>query len=75
MFKQVNIINKIPNYPIDLNGLTGCLSFIEVNFDNVEINSTNSIISNSLIIYDLSVYYYLFKYYFKPFLLMYAING
>ena len=52
MFKQVNIINKIPNYPIDLNGLTGCLSFIEVNFDNVEINSTNSSCEDSVNLID-----------------------
>jgi len=52
MFKEVNIINKIPNYPIDSNGLTGCLSFIEVNFNNVEINSTNSSCEDSVNLID-----------------------
>ena len=51
-FKEVNIINKIPNYPIDLNGLTGCLSFIKVNFNNVEINSTNSNCEDSVNLID-----------------------
>ena len=52
IFKEVNIINKIPNYPIDLNGLTGCLSFIKVNFNNVEINSTNSSCEDSVNLID-----------------------
>ena len=52
MFKEVNKINKIPNYPIDLNGLTGCLSFIKVNFNNVEINSTNSSCEDSVNLID-----------------------
>ena len=34
--------NPPPKYPIDKKGLTGCLSFINTNFKNVELNSTHS---------------------------------
>ena len=31
-----------PNYPINHRGLTGCLSFINVNFNNINLNANNS---------------------------------
>lgn len=31
-----------PNYPINLSGLTGCLSFVNIDFDNVNLFANNS---------------------------------
>ena len=39
---QKKINEPLNNYPFDQKGLTGCLSFIDLNFKNVSIESSNS---------------------------------
>jgi len=36
------IFGKIQDYPFDIRGLTGCLSFIDLTIENLKINSLNS---------------------------------
>ena len=36
------IFGKIQDYPFDIRGLTGCLSFIDLTIENSKINSLNS---------------------------------
>ena len=33
---------KLPNFPVDQRGLTGCLSLMHLNVKNIKINSNNS---------------------------------
>ena len=41
-------IEKIPNYPMDKKGLTGCLSFINLNLKKIDITSVNSNCEDSI---------------------------
>ena len=46
IFKGKKIIKfneKIPNFPIDRKGLTGCLSFVDVNVKNIKFFEENSV--------------------------------
>jgi len=36
------LVKEIPNYPVDQRGLTGCLSLILLNAENIKISSNNS---------------------------------
>ena len=46
--KEEIILDKLKNYPININGLTACLSFLNLNFDNVKIRSSNSTCEDSV---------------------------
>ena len=39
---------NLPNYPIDIRGLTGCLSFINMNVKNIFINASGSTCEDSI---------------------------
>lgn len=43
-----NDVETIPNFPIDIKTLTGCLSFINLELKNVNVNSSNSSCEDSL---------------------------
>lgn len=43
-----NNVEKIPNFPIDIKTLTGCLSFINLELKNVNVNSSNSSCEDAL---------------------------
>ena len=36
------LVDKLPNYPVDQRGLTGCLTLIHLKVANIKINSSNS---------------------------------
>ena len=42
------MLDKLKNYPININGLTACLSFVNLNFDNIKIRSNNSTCEDSI---------------------------
>ena len=39
---QNKILNSPPNYPIDNKGLTGCISLINLNLENINLSASNS---------------------------------
>jgi len=42
------MIDKLYNYPININGLSACLSFLDLNFDNIKIQSNDSTCEDSI---------------------------
>ena len=49
-FQNKKFNNSPPNYPIDLNSLTGCLSLINVSLKDVSLSSQNSTCKTLLIL-------------------------